>query len=410
MKSKKKLNKYVLNLLLTTVFGGVIGFINYIFNVFIARFTPESIFALYSTAIGLIYLIQIPAVSIQNILTKEVGENKRENLSKLKKNSIVTFSILGVIISLLFFFLIPLLTDPTQISRELILPLTVTLALAFLSPISKGILLGQEKIILVNSILFAETVLRFLIGFIGIRMGGDINVLILASAIPAFLSFLIALPFIKSPKSYNREIKIPYRKLTLMTVSLLLLSAPYTLDLILTPEPLKAQYGALSLIGKIVYFSSITVAFVMFARLANQKSEKEEFKTLGTTVFLTFLIGLIASLFLFLFKDLIINLAFAGKYSEVSIYFAIFGLAMSAYAIVFMFANFFFSRDSYRYIGVLLFITILQVTLFKFYTTGLFSIVRNQVIIYCLLLLLTVLYFIFNFVIRGYERKNKKVG
>ena len=410
MKRKKKLNRYVLNLLLTTVFGGVIGFINYLFNVFIARFTPETVFALYSTAIGLIYLIQIPAASIQNILTKGVGESKKGNISKLKNNSIVIFSVIGIVISLLFFFLIPVLTDPTQISRELILPLTITLILSFLSPISKGLLLGKEKIILVNSILFGETLLRFLIGFIGIRMGGDINVLILASAIPAFLSFLIAIPFIKSPKSYKKKIKIPYRELILMTISLLLLSAPYTLDLILTPGPLKAQYGALSLIGKIVYFSSVTVAFVMFSRLSNEKSEKEEFKTLGITVFLTFLIGIIASLFLFLFKDLIIDLAFGGRYSEVSIYFAVFGLVMSAYAVVFMFANFFFSRDSYWYIGILLFITVLQVYLFRFNTSDLFSIVRNQVIVYCLLLFLTILYFIFNFIVKRNGKKDKKAS
>lgn len=400
MKTEKKRKKYIVNLLLTTVFGGVIGFINYLFNIFLARFTPESIFALYSTAIGLIYLIQIPGISIQNILTKEVGENSKTDIKRLKWFSTVVFTIAGFVFSVLFFFIIPLVADPSQISTELILPLSITLLLTFLSPIAKGILLGKEKVILVNFILLAETVTRFAIGFIGIRMGGNIAVLILANAIPAFLSFVIAIPFIKSPKSYKKKINIPYKQLTLMTISLLLLSAPYTLDLVLTPDIFKAEYGALSLTGKIVYFASITVASVMFARLANEKKDKEDYKTLGHTVFLTVVIGIVASLGLYLFKDLIIDLAFGGKYSSTSIYFVIFGLIMSAYAVVYLFANFFFSRESYLYIFVLLAITVLQFWLFNRPIESLYTIVCNQVLVYSLLLVSTVAYFLFKFILK----------
>jgi O-antigen/teichoic acid export membrane protein len=144
----------------------------------------------------------------------------------------------------------------------------------------------------------------------------------------------------------------------------------------------------------------------MFARLSNEKKKKEDLKTLRITIFITFLIGVVASIFIFLFKDLIINLAFDGKYANVSMYFIIFGLIMSAYAIVYMLANFFFARDSYWYITILLFISIIQVVLLKFYVTDLFSIVRNQVIVYSVLLVLTIIYFVFNFII---NRNGKEI-
>jgi O-antigen/teichoic acid export membrane protein len=146
----------------------------------------------------------------------------------------------------------------------------------------------------------------------------------------------------------------------------------------------------------------------MFARLSNERKRKEDLQTLGITVFITFLIGIVFSAGLYLFKDVIINLAFGGKYADISIYFIVFGLTMSAYATVYIFANFFFARDSYWYMFILLVITIIQVFLLKFSVTDLFSVVCNQVIIYSLLLVLTVLYFVFNFIIKKNAEKSKK--
>jgi O-antigen/teichoic acid export membrane protein len=191
-----------------------------------------------------------------------------------------------------------------------------------------------------------------------------------------------------------------------MTVSLLLLSTPYTLDLILTPEVFKAEYGALSLIGKLVYFACITIAFVMFSRLSNQKNNKKELETVSVTVFVTLIIGLLMTLGIYLFKDLIVDMAFRGKYTDISAYFVVFGLLMSSYAIVYMFANFFFSRDSYWYIGVLLFVTVLQIFLFKTQISSFFDIIRNQVIVYSVLLVSTFSYFIFNFLLKKDGRKD----
>jgi O-antigen/teichoic acid export membrane protein len=406
MKKEKKTKKYILNLLLTTVFGGVIGLINYLFNIFIARFTTEEIFGLYSGAIGMIYLIQIPAISIQNAITKCIGETKKGDISKFKVASLVTFGLIGLVLASLFYSSSSFFTENMEYSVQLILPLSITLLLSFLSPISKGILLGKERILLVNFILLGETLLKFVIGFIGIKLGGNITLLILANAIPAFLASIIALPFLRSPKSHRRHIDISFKELFLMTGSLLLLSAPYTLDLVLVPSHLKAEYGALSLIGKLVYFASITVASVMFARLSNQKKIKYELKTLGITVFVTFSIGICASIFLLVFKDVIISLAFGGKYLNISMYFLVFGLVMSAYAIVYIFANFFFARDSYWYMLILLLVTIIQVYLLKSNITDLFSIVTNQVIVYSFLLILTIAYFIFNFLIKKDEKKD----
>jgi O-antigen/teichoic acid export membrane protein len=168
----------------------------------------------------------------------------------------------------------------------------------------------------------------------------------------------------------------------------------------------KAEYGALSLIGKLVYFACITIAFVMFSRLSNQKNGKKELETVSLTLFVTLIIGLAMTLGIYLFKDVIVNLAFGGKYSNISIYFTVYSLLMTSYAIVYMLANFFFSRDSYCYILILLFVTVLQVILFKTQINSFFDIVRNQVSVYGVLLVGTFSYFLFNFLIKKNEEKD----
>jgi O-antigen/teichoic acid export membrane protein len=237
-------------------------------------------------------------------------------------------------------------------------------------------------------------------------MGGNIDILILASAIPSFLSFIIALPFLRSRDQEKESIKIDYKGVFLMTVSFLLLSAPYTLDLILTPQNLKAEYGALSLIGKIVYFSCTTVAVVLFARLSNQKSHREKMKTLTLTVVATLVIGVAMSIFIYIFRDLILDFAYDGKYLDISKYFLTFGLVMAAYAVVYMFANFFFSKNSYGYMLVLLFVAFLQIVLFNRDISDVNSIVNIQIVVYVTLFILTLLYFIYNFLFRKNERED----
>lgn len=400
-----KIKKYVTNLLLTTVLGGVIGVLNYLFNIGLARFTSEAIFSIYAAAIGLVYLLQIPAISIQSIFTKSVGETKGGDISTFRIKSFLIFTLMGIGFGTIFLIFTPLVANTASIPTYVVPALAITLTLSFISPISKGILLGKEKIITVNLLLLAETFLKFALGYLAIKTGGNISLLILANAIPAFLSCIVVLPLLKTKRSDRRKIRINFKELLLITVSFLLLSAPYTLDLILVSTDFRAQYAALSLIGKLVYFASITIASVMFARLSNQSKKKAELKTLGITVALTFVIGMGMTLGIFLFKDSIISFAFGGKYMDVSIYFMLFGLCMTMYAIVFMLANFFFSRSSYWYVLILLITTVLQVLLFEFVSTDLASVVRNQVIIYATLLLLSVLYLLFKFILKKDEEQ-----
>ena len=379
---------FIKNLLLTSIFGGLIGALNYAFNIFVARFTTLEIFGIYSAVLAIIYLIQIPTLSIQALVTKVVAKEKSFNLNSYKWSILLQFTALGLVFGFLFLLFKENISNIATIPSDLIMYLAITFVLAFVSPISKGLLLGKERIFTVNLLMFFETILRFGIGYFAIKTNTPLPLLILSCAIPSVITTLIALPLINL-KGNGEKKKIPtdFKELLLATVSFLLLTIPYTLDLILVNPEFRAQYSGVSLLGKLVYFAAITIASVMFARLSNLTKKAEITKSLLVALSLSVIIGLGTTAVLVVFKDSIISLTIGDKYLEFAPYLWIFGLCMTGYALVYMVANYFITQRYYVYIFILLVCSLLQVYLFSIRNESLEMVITNQVIVYLVLTL-----------------------
>ena len=379
---------FVRNLLFTSVFGGLIGLLNYLFNIFVARFTTMEIFGIYSATLGIIYLIQIPALSIQALITKAVAKNKLFNLNSYKWNILLQFTVLGVVFGGIFLLFKDSISSIATIPSDLIIYLAITFFLAFVSPISKGLLLGKERIITVNLLLLFETILRFVIGYFAIKTSAPLPLLILSCAVPSVITTLATLPLINLKGNGEKKgVTIDFKELFLATVSFLLLTIPYTLDLILVNPEFRAEYSGVSLLGKLVYFAAITIASVMFARISNLTKKAEITKSLLVALSLSVIIGLGTTAVLVIFKDSIISLSIGEKYLSVAPYLWIFGLCMTGYALVYMIANYFITQRYYIYILVLLVCSLLQVYLFSVRNESLEMVIVNQVIVYLVLTL-----------------------
>jgi len=409
-KLEGKEKTFVLHLFLTTFLGGVIGILNYAFNIIIARYTSQEIFGTFSAALGIIYLTQISAVAIQSLITKTVAKNKGNNLNKYKWNSLIIFSVMGLIFALIFFLFKVPIAQLASIPEELILYLAIAIVFAFASPVSKGLLLGEEKVVTVNLLMLGETILKFIIGIIAIKMGGNIPLLILANSVPAILSTIIVIPLLKYKQEKDVLIKNDWKEFILMIISFFLLTTPFTVDLVLVNSDFRADYSSLSLLGKIIYFACITTAGVMFARLSNENDSKKQKKSLLIAVGLSTLIGIVLSLIFFFFGKTVITLSVGESYLNINKYMGVFGLCMTGYSVVYMIANYFITRGTYSYIFVLLFASILQIILFSLRNDSLDIVVQNQIILYAILTLLTIIFLLFNFknIQRNEETNNKR--
>jgi O-antigen/teichoic acid export membrane protein len=396
---------FVKNLFFTTILGGIIGILNYLFNIFVARYTDQNIFSIFSSALGIIYLLQIPAVAIQAFVTKIVANEKEKDLNRFKWYSFIVFTLIGIVFSTIFFLSKNSVANLANIPVETVLFLALTFLFAFITPVPKGLLLGLEKIKTVNLILLFETILRFAMGALAIRLGGSISILILANSLPAMLTTIFIVPFVKFKKENKEKIKIDFKELTLISISFLLLTTPFTLPLILVNPSFRAEYGAVTLLGKLVYYASIITASVMFARVSNEKVEKGRKRSLIISLVLSVSIGLTLSLFFFLFKDFVVSMSVGEQYLAVSNYIAIYALCMTGFAATYMITNFFISKGEYQYLYILLLGTVLQIVSFVVRNDTLDMVMQNQIVVYSVLTVLTFVSLLFNFKKINDERK-----
>ena len=79
-----------------------------------------------------------------------------------------------LVFSLIFFLCKVPIAQLSSIPKDLILYLAIAIVFACASPVSKGLLLGEEKVVTVNLLLLGETILKFIIGIIAIKMGGNL--------------------------------------------------------------------------------------------------------------------------------------------------------------------------------------------------------------------------------------------
>ena len=396
---------FVKNLFFTTILGGIIGILNYLFNIFVARYTDQNIFSIFSSALGIIYLLQIPAVAIQAFVTKIVANEKEKDLNHFKWYSFIVFALIGIVFSTIFFLSKNSVANLANIPVETVLFLALTFLFAFITPVPKGLLLGLEKIKTVNLILLFETILRFAMGALAIRLGGSISILILTNSLPAMLTTIFIVPFVKFKKENKEKIKIDFKELTLISISFLLLTTPFTLPLILVNPSFRAEYGAVTLLGKLVYYASIITASVMFARVSNEKVEKGRKRSLIISLVLSVSIGLTLSLFFFLFKDFVVSMSVGEQYLAVSNYIAIYALCMTGFAATYMITNFFISKGEYQYLYILLLGTVLQIVSFVVRNDTLDMVMQNQIVVYSVLTVLTFVSLLFNFKKINDERK-----
>ena len=385
------------NILITLVIGVVVNFLNYLFSIYLARNLITNDFNIYNAILGIITLIQIPTIAIQTAITKKVASNKNFNLKEFKKKSTIQLVIIAFILSLLFILFGKSISNISNIDIKYIPILSFALFISLVTPVVKGFLLGLEKILTFNIILLFETVLKFVLGYISISQNLGMSAIVLAFCIPTAITTIAIYPFIKtkSKEETKKNISLNYKQISLIFITFLLLNIPFTLDLILVNPDVRASYGALSLIGKIVYFGSITIASLMISKLSNSQKEARK-KNLIISLIVSTLTGGIICLVYMLFTNEILQFVYDGAYLDIAKYIVPYSLSMIAYSTSYMIITSQLVNDSYSHIYILFAVCVLQVVLYNLNNNTLNDAFINQVVIYGVLFILVLLILIFN--------------
>jgi len=282
--------------------------------------------------------------------------------------------------------------------------LGVSIVFAFLIPILRGLLQGLQKFKLLGVTFISESLTKLFIGvpliYFGFGVNGAISGFALAFLIPLLVLFYFTRKFFKGAKEKFDTSKI-YKYSFPVLIMLLSLTGLYTLDVILVKiffNPVDAgYYAALSLLGKIVFFASMSIAMVMFPKVSEFASQNKSSKSLlMKSLLITLLLGLGTSFFYFIMPEFIIGLLFGKEYLVVAPLLGIFGIVMTVYSLAYVISYYNIALQRIKFLYMLLFFNLLEIMLIWFFHESLRDVVISLISVMVLLFLSLIIYTIKN--------------
>jgi len=403
----KNLIKDNLSLFITMFLAYII---NYFFHFYVGRKLGPEDYGVFGVLLSIVYIVVMPLMAIQTTLSKYVAElyvkNEKEKLSYLFLRSLKNIGILGIIISILFIIVSPLLSSFLRIN--VISPLIIlgsSIMFAFLVPIIRGFLQGMQKFKLLGSTFIIESLSKIFIGIPLIFLGFGVNAAIGGFALSFVLPLILFIYFIKIGFFKEKKIKFNtsqiYKYSFPVLLMLIALTGLYTWDVVLVKRffnPVEAgQYAALSLFGKIIFFATLSIGMVMFPKILELNSQnKAHLSLLFKSIVMAFLLGIGTSLVYLLIPKFIINMLFGTEYLIVSPLLWKFGIVMTIFSICYLISYYNIALHRIKFLYILILFNILEILLITIFHNSLTQIVTTLITVMVLLFFSLVIYTIKN--------------
>ena len=180
----------------------------------------------------------------------------------------------------------------------------------------------------------------------------------------------------------------------------------FSLDVILVKhfftETQAGLYSALSLLGKIIFFGTLSISQVMFPKVSVQhaigkKTTRTFYLSLGVVALCAFCALLV---YTFLPK-LLVSLLFGTEFFPMIPLVAWFGLFISLIAIVYLTSLYLVSLNKFKFIGLLLSFNVLQIVMIYLFHTSIALVIRIQIELMALLLLLIFIFNLKSFIVKA---------
>jgi len=345
---KKQFVKDNLVLFIGTFIANVFGFL---FHFYMGRSLGPEYYGALGAALSIIYIMTIPLNTIQTSIAKFSSlYMARKEYGKIKclfSKSMKILLIFGIILCFLFILGIPAISGFLHISSFTLILLTLFFIFALLVPINRGILQGMQNFNSLSVNLASEGVIKFAFGVLFVILGygvdGAIGAII-ASYIVVFFFGLIPLKKILKEKPTEINAKEVYGYSVPVLIMIFSLTLFYSIDILLVKhffDNVQAgYYSAISLLGKIIFFGSISISQVMFPKISEMHQDGKASKSLLYKSLLLVAAFVIPAIAIYFFMpEFIVNILYGKDYMVVAPllgWFAIFiGLTCFVYIISF---------------------------------------------------------------------------
>lgn len=348
-----KNNAFARNSLILFSGSMVNNILSYIFHLVVGRMVSVTVYGETESLISLMSIISVPAATLIMVMTKYAAEckaqdDKRRSYQLLRyfNKKIMQY---GTPVFLLTILLTPYISRFLNIESNIPLIIVWTsMLLSLFSSGASGMLSGWQKFKEAGFAAIGGGVFKLVSALIFISIGIKLNGLMFSfflSAVATYVIALICLKFIfAAGKDDTREInKLNFGsvKNTVLTFFMgnLAINALGNVDMVLAKHNLSdieaGQYGALTIVSKIIFFATGVIASVLFSMSAEHNHKKGNTKKLFLQAFLLMLIvSAISVAVYFIAPKLILSLLFGPKYNDVSKYLGWFAIMVVLFSIV----------------------------------------------------------------------------
>ncbi|MDD5178468.1 MAG: oligosaccharide flippase family protein [Candidatus Nanoarchaeia archaeon] len=359
----------------------IFNVIGYLFHFFAGRLLGPEDYGVFAVLLSILYLSNVILTVIQTSITKFASDLKADKgiLSYLFVNSLRRLSFYGSLLTIVFFIISPWLAKFLKIDN--VWPVLITgtfFFLSFIVSVNRGMLQGLQEFKKLGLSYICEGIIKLISGVVLILIGLGSSGAVLAFSISYLGAFLITLLPLKSlfyTQKVHFDTKQVYKYSFWVLIALSLLTLMYTIDVVLVKhflDPLSSgYYGALSLMGKIIFFGTLSVSMVMFPKSselfeAKGASKHIMYKSLG----LVLLFGIPVTLFYFLFPEFAINLLFGKSYFGMAPYMWVYGATMTLFSLTYVISFYLLSIKQYIFLLILgVFVVLEAVIIWLFHST-----------------------------------------
>lgn len=344
--------------LMMTIFSVATGLFNYLYQIMMGRLlTPEH----YGTLLSLIALFTIIAVfakAIQTSITKFSSRFKAAGdlgkVSYLWRFSLKYSFIFGIVVfAILASVTVPLSQFLNISNYWYVIIIALSFLLTFIISANFGMLQGLQRFLPLGVSITLDSVFKLLLGillvYIGLEVYGGLLALVLASLFSLFVTFYFLRDLFRANKEKLQTKEVfSYTGLALVALTCYLVLV--NVDVILAKHFLSpnraGDYGAISVLGKIVLFALGGIGLAMFPKTSElfEKGRSHRLVLWKAIVLSLILAGVILSIYS-LFPGFVISLAFGDKYTISEFSLLKYGLAMLFFAISSLLMNYFLSMN-----------------------------------------------------------------
>lgn len=378
----------------------IMGFFVFLFHFYMGRVLGPASYGVIGVILSIVYVFNIPLTTIQTGIAKFAAnfkvKNKFGEIHYLFKSSIKRLFIFGLITLVLFLLLSPFIASYLKIDVLQLIILSPFIIFVLLVPINRGMLQGLQKFKGFGINLISEGTSKFFLGIllvaIGFGVNGAIGAIVLSLVIAFFIGFY-PLKSIMSKKIKKFNTKDVYKYSMPVLFMLIGLTALYNIDILLVKHfftDVKAgHYVAIATLGKILFFGSYSITQVMFPKVSESYTKKKPHKHLlykSLLMMLVFLVPL--TLVYFLFSEFIINIIYGEAYLSVANLLGWFAVIMGIFSLIYTIAFYNLSINKTKFLPILILFNLLEIILIQIFHNSLTQIIT------ILLILMSVLFII----------------